>query len=103
MTTAGLRRVPGVRRYRALADGVRGLGTSSVAVEATLAGAERIAARARSTGEGEYQAYPTSVRAGWANEERAGARVVETRRVLSDARRRVLVTALRGSTTGGGA
>lgn len=84
-----LRRVS--RAYLADDSGLRQLGTSSAVASATLAAAKAMASAAQGLGKGEYSVSPTIVTAGWANEQRAGAVVRETRRDWRDVRDTVLL------------
>lgn len=97
---SGLKRVPGVKRYRALDQGIRALGQSSTVQEASMTAALRIAARATATGEDAYRATPRVVRAGWQHEQRAGAAVSASGAEephVKDAENRVLKSAVDGA------
>ncbi|MFF1382773.1 hypothetical protein ACFVWT_04325 [Arthrobacter sp. NPDC058288] len=72
-------------------SGLKDLGTSTTVGEATLAAAQRLAGNAQAVGRGEYEATPTTVTGGWANERRAGAVVRETRRDWKDTRDAILL------------
>lgn len=93
-------RVPGSKAYRAVSQGLRQLGTSAEVGTAAMAAAQRIATTANANGRGTYDASPTTVRAGWANESRSGAVVRETSRDYRDVRNRTLVNALQQNTAG---
>jgi hypothetical protein len=71
--------------------GLRDIATSSAVGEATLAAAQRLAGNAQAVGRGEYEAAPTTVTAGWANERRAGAVVRESRKDWRDTRDAILL------------
>jgi len=86
-----LHKIRGVKSYMADDAGLKGLGTSSAVGEATLAAARRLAGNAQAVGRGEYEASPTTVTAGWANERRAGAVVRESRPHWKDTRDAILL------------
>lgn len=74
-----LRKIPGVKSYKAAPAGVRELMLSSEVSKASQDVAARMAGNANAVGDATYSSGPTDVRAGWDNERRAGARVyVET-------------------------
>lgn len=76
--------------YKPDARGLRELGQSSGVADAAMQGARSVAAFARSDDpRGVYDAAPATVSAGWQNEPRRGARVVETQ-MGAGARRRTL-------------
>lgn len=86
-----LQKIPGVKSYRSLNQGLRILGASSEIGKATLEVAEGVAGTANSMGEAEYSAVPMSVRFGRNNEERSGASVQVTTQHWRDARDQVLL------------
>ncbi|WP_409017069.1 hypothetical protein [Arthrobacter sp. MP_2.3] len=71
--------------------GLRDFGTSAAIAAATLSAAQRLASSAAAAGKGSYEASPTTVTAGWANERRAGAVVRETRKDWRDTRNAILL------------
>lgn len=94
----GLRRVPGAKRYRALAEGLTIIGRSSQMQDEVVAAAERIASRARAVGEDSYSASARAVTGGWNHEKRAGAVVSAGGESVTDAENRVLLAALGANT-----
>ena len=97
---SGLKRVPGVKRYRALDQGIRALGQSQIVQSASLDAARRVATRASVAGEDTYRATPRVVRAGWQHEQRAGAAVSASGAEephIKDAENRVLKSAVDGA------
>jgi hypothetical protein len=86
-----LHRVPGSRRYQAEDRGFREIGSSSAVGAEMVAVAERIAGNAEAVGDGEYEAKPSTVTAGWANERRSGAVVRESDPHWRDSRDAILV------------
>ena len=79
--------------YKPDPRGLRELGRSSGVGEAAMAGARAVAAFARADNpSGAYDVTPATVTAGWRNEERRGARVVETV-MKAGARKRTLARA----------
>lgn len=81
---------PGIT-YRTDTAGLRELGRSEVIGRAALSVARDMAVRANAEGHGTYKARPRTVTAGWENEDRAGAEVVEVERDSRDVQSRVLV------------
>jgi len=86
-----LKRIPGIKSYRADDAGLRELATSSAVGDATLAAAQRLAGNAQAVGRGDYEAASATVTAGWANERRAGAVVRESRKDWRDTRDAILL------------
>lgn len=86
-----LKRIPGIKSYRADDAGLRELATSAAVGDATLAAAQRLAGNAQAVGRGDYEAAPATVLAGWANERRAGAVVRESRKDWRDTRDAILL------------
>ena len=83
--------------YKPDPRGLRELGRSSGVGEAAMDGARAVAAFARvDNPSGAYDVTPATVTAGWRNEQRAGARVVETV-MKAGARRRALSRAAQGA------
>lgn len=77
-------------RYTPDPRGLRELARSSAMTDAAMAGARAVERFARADNpSGDYAVTPAVVTAGWANEQRAGARVEETR-MKAGARRRTL-------------
>lgn len=65
-------------KYTAEVRGLREIARSAAMSQVSMDGARRIADRARSDNpRGQYSVTPTTVTAGWRNEARAGAQVVE--------------------------
>ena len=95
-----LRRIPGVKHYRADPAGLREVGRSGQVASAALDAARGVAARAERLGAGRYTAEPAGVRAGWDNEYRAGAVVRESEPSLRDRKGRVLLLAASGAVYG---
>jgi hypothetical protein len=81
--------------YKPVPAGLREIGLSPAMSAAMVEVAQRIASKAQAEGSGDYEAAPTTVTAGWANERRAGAVVRETRKDWEDTRDMVLVRVLR--------
>lgn len=70
-----LRKVPGVKSYRAAPDGVREMLLSSGMSKVAESEADRIAAVANDAGDATYAGRPQPVRGGYDSESRAGASV----------------------------
>ncbi len=87
----GLHKVPGSKSYLADDSGLKDLGTSSAVAAASLAAAQRLAGNAQAVGRGTYEAAPTTVTVGWANDRRAGAVVRESRADWRDTRDAILL------------
>ena len=81
-------------KYTPLPSGFRELGQSDWAKDTTLAVAKKIAGNANAVGDSKYEAESRTMRAGWANEPRAGAVAAETQRDWRDSRDAVLVRVL---------
>jgi hypothetical protein len=86
-----LHKIQGIKSYMADDSGLKDLATSSAVGEAILAAAQRLAGNAQAVGRGEYEAMPSTVVAGWANERRAGAVVRESRPDWRDTRDAILL------------
>lgn len=84
-----LNRVPGSKHYFADDSGFRQILATEKAGAAVLAAASVLALQAGS----KYEAAPSTVFAGWANERRAGAVVRSISATASDARDRTLLNA----------
>jgi hypothetical protein len=78
-------------KYKPLNDGLRALGTSAKVGSASLSAAQRMAGNANAVGDATYEAAPSTVTAGWANEKRAGATVRVVTPHWRDSRDRVLL------------
>lgn len=98
-----LHRVPGSRHYQAEDRGFREIGSSSAVGAEMVAVAERVAGNAQAVGDGEYEAKPSTVTAGWANERRSGAVVRESNPHWRDSRDAILVRVLSSMTISRGA
>lgn len=97
-----LRRIPGSRNYKADDTGFKQILNSSKMSAASVDAAQRIAGNAEAVGRGTYTAAATPVRAGWANETRAGATVsASPDNDWRDTRDRVLLRVLDAMTTRG--
>ncbi|MCZ9884149.1 hypothetical protein [Arthrobacter sp. B2a2-09] len=86
-----IRKVPGSKSYMADDSGLKDFGTSKAVGDATLAAAKRLAGNAQAVGRGEYEAAPSTVTVGWANDRRAGAVVRESRADWRDTRDAILL------------
>lgn len=86
-----LRKIPGVRSYRAAPAGVREIMLSSGVSREVQAVASQIAAVANSAGEATYDSRALEVRGGWQNERRAGASVYVVKPHWRDSRDEILV------------
>lgn len=86
-----LRKIPGVKSYKAHPAGVRELMLSSDVSKAAESEASRIAAAANAVGDATYGSRPQQVRAGYDNEARAGASVYVVTPHWRDSRDEVLV------------
>lgn len=73
-----MKRIPGVKHYRALDQGFRPLGNNT-AIQAAAMAAARWGATLAETYDpkGKYEAQPRPVRSGWNHELRSGAAVVQ--------------------------
>lgn len=77
--------------YRPLEPGLKALGKSDWMKGVTLETARKVSGNANAVGDSTYEAKSKTVRAGWANEPRAGASVSEKERDWRDSRDAVLV------------
>jgi len=85
-----LKKIPGVRSYRAAPDGVREVLNSAGMSKIAEREAEAIAAVANDAGDATYGARPQPVRGGYENEQRAGASVYVVEPHWRDSRDEVL-------------
>lgn len=73
-----MKRIPGVKHYRALNQGFRSLGTGSSIQGLAMDAAQRGVNAARTYDpKGQYEAQRRPVRSGWNHELRSGASVVQ--------------------------
>lgn len=86
-----LRKIPGVKSYRAAPEGVREALQSSGMSKVAESEASRIAASANAVGDATYGSRPQQVRGGYDNEARAGASVYVVTPHWRDSRDGVLV------------
>ena len=86
-----LRKIPGVKSYRAAPAGVREALQSSGMSKVAEAEASRIAAAANAAGDATYGSRPQQVRAGHHDELRSGASVCVVTPNWRDTRDKVLV------------
>lgn len=86
-----LRKIPGVKSYRAAPEGVREALQSSGMSKVAESAAARIAGAANAVGDATYGSRPQQVRAGYDNEARAGASVYVVTPHWRDSRDEVLV------------
>ena len=93
-----LRRIPGVKRYRAMSDGLREIGASQGMQAASLSAASDVARNAAAAGHDDYSTSPRTVTAGWQHERRAGAVVRSSGNEIRDVRDQILKQALGRST-----
>lgn len=85
-----LKKIPGVKSYRAAPSGVRELALSDEVSKAAESVAAEIAGVANSAGDATYSSGPADTRGGWDNERRAGARVYVSEPHWRDSRDEVL-------------
>lgn len=91
MKYIAVRRVPGVKRYRSMDQGLRVIGRSPELGAEMLDQAQRVAGNAEAVGRSTYSAEQVGVRAGHNNEFRQGARVYESDRDYRDTRDAILL------------
>jgi hypothetical protein len=87
---AQMKRIPGVKRYRAIDQGLSQIGRSAAVGDVALSAAQRLAGNANAVGDGEYEAGKANVTAGFLRETRSGARAFERLPHPSDAEERIL-------------
>lgn len=87
---AQMKRIPGVKRYRAIDQGLRQIGRSAAVGDEALKAAQRLAGNANAVGDSEYEAGKATVTAGFLRESRSGARAFERLPHPSDAEERIL-------------
>ena len=73
---------------------MREIGSSAAMSAEMVSMAQRIGGNAEAVGHGDYEAAPSTVTVGWANERRAGAVVRESRKDWRDWREAILVRVL---------
>lgn len=77
--------------YRAQPRGLKELAQSDWMKQTMLGVGRKLAGNANAVGDSKYEAKSTTVRAGWANEQRQGVSVAETEHHWKDSRDAVLI------------